>query len=132
MADLKSVENSAWRVANTYEASKYLFNPQVIYRVDSENKKIYLYGGGMAGRSSDTNQFKFLDFSDISKNISIDPSIRFTFANNDSPTIQIINGVVYLAFPQDQDIINYKPLLDIRGDMDNDIPSHAWGTLNYS
>ena len=132
MADLKSVENSAWRVANTYEASKYLFNPQVIYRVDSENKKIYLYGGGMAGRSSDTNQFKFLDFSDISKNISIDPSTRFTFANNDSPTIQIINGVVYLAFPQDQDIINYKPLLDIRGDMDNDIPSHAWGTLNYS
>ena len=87
MADLKSVENSAWRVANTYEASKYLFNPQVIYRVDSENKKIYLYGGGMAGRSSDTNQFKFLDFSDISKNISIDPSTRFTFANNDSPLI---------------------------------------------
>ncbi|WP_191984621.1 pyocin knob domain-containing protein [Lentilactobacillus buchneri] len=130
MADLKSVENSAWRVANTYEAIKHLFNPEVIYRVDSKNKKIHLYGGGVTGVSSDTNQFKFLDFSDISTNISVDSSTSFIFGGSVYETIKIINGVVYLAIPKNVSNMNLE--FEIKGTYSNDDSAHIWGVLNYS
>lgn len=70
MADLKSVENSAWRVLDQSNApSSVAFRGQVLYKIDDAKKIIYFAINGLLNNSDGGYNMILIDFKGIVNNL---------------------------------------------------------------
>ena len=133
MADLKSLENSAWHQLDCSSISECIFNGVMLYKIDTAKKYIYFsLNDGSSNYTLSTVEpgSNLLDFSSLVVNVlSVNGyiySVDGTFGANSSSSSRLQSSGAFVTSLYDELSLNYSSKFASMGD-----PGQAFAYIKY-